>query len=79
MKVKFNSDGNLPLNNILKLYNLTIAVRSVFSRGKKVLSIGFLRSFCHYWYFLDKGFKFEPYVYNGCHDLMQNVMNFKFC
>ena len=34
---------------------------------------------CHYWYFLDKGFKFEPYVYNACHDLMQNVMNLKFC
>ena len=44
MKVKFNSDENLPLNTILKLYNLNIAVRSVFSRGKKVLSIGFLRS-----------------------------------
>ena len=25
---------------------------------------------CHYWYFLDKGFKFEPYVYNACHDVM---------
>ena len=22
-----------------------------------------------YWYFLDKGFKFQPYIYNGCHDL----------
>ena len=31
---------------------------------------------CHYWYFLDKGFKFEPYLCNGCHDLMQKPMNF---
>ena len=23
---------------------------------------------CHYWYFLDKGFKFQPDVCNGCHD-----------
>ena len=23
----------------------------------------------HYWYFLDNGYKFEPYVCNGCHDL----------
>ena len=23
---------------------------------------------CHYWYFLDKGFKFQPKVCNGCHD-----------
>ena len=26
---------------------------------------------CHYWYFKDNGFKYEPYLCNGCHDLMQ--------
>ena len=31
---------------------------------------------CHYWYFLDKDFKYEPHLYNGCHDLMQKDMNF---
>ena len=31
---------------------------------------------CYYWYFLDKNFKYEPYLCNGCHDLMQKVMNF---
>ena len=25
---------------------------------------------------LDKGFKYEPYLCNGCHDLMQKAMNF---
>ena len=30
----------------------------------------------HYWYFLDKNFKYEPYLCNGCHDLMQKAMNF---
>ena len=30
---------------------------------------------CHYWYFLDKGFKFQPNVCNGCHDLLMS-MNF---
>ena len=24
---------------------------------------------CHYWYFLDKGFQFQRYVCNGCHDV----------
>ena len=24
---------------------------------------------CHCWYFLNKGFKFEPYVCDRCHDL----------
>ena len=28
------------------------------------------------WYFLDKNFKYEPYLCNGCHDLMQKAMNF---
>ena len=31
---------------------------------------------CHYWYFLDKNFGYEPYLCNGCHDLMQKAMNF---
>ena len=24
---------------------------------------------CHYWCFKDIGYKFEPHVYNGCHDI----------
>ena len=32
--------------------------------------------FCHYCYFLDKGFKYEPYLCNDCHDLTQKVVNF---
>ena len=31
---------------------------------------------CHYWYFLDKNFNYEPYLCNGCHDLMQKAMTF---
>ena len=23
---------------------------------------------CHYWYFLDKKFNYEPYLCNGCHE-----------
>ena len=26
---------------------------------------------CHYWYFKEIAFKYEPYLCNGCHDLMQ--------
>ena len=29
----------------------------------------------HYWYFLNKGFKFQPNVFNGCHDLLIMSMN----
>ena len=27
-------------------------------------------------FFKDIGFKYEPYICNGCHDLMQKAMNF---
>ena len=30
----------------------------------------------HYWYFKDIGFKYEPYICNGCLDLMQKAMTF---
>ena len=29
--------------------------------------------FCHYCYFKDIGFKYEPYLCKGCHDLMQKA------
>ena len=31
---------------------------------------------CHYWYLLDKYFKYKPYLCNGCHGLTQKAMNF---
>ena len=30
----------------------------------------------HYWYLKYIGFKYEPYLCNGCHDLMQKAMSF---
>ena len=30
---------------------------------------------CHYWYYLDEGFNFQPHVCNGCHDLLMISMN----
>ena len=35
MKIKFSSGDNSPLNEILRFYNLTIVVRSVFQEDKK--------------------------------------------
>ena len=28
---------------------------------------------CHYWYFKDIGFKYEPYLCNGCHGLSKKL------
>ena len=35
MKIKFNTDGNLPLNQPLKLHLLTIMVRCIFEKDGK--------------------------------------------
>ena len=32
---------------------------------------------CPYWCFKDIGFKYEPYLCNGCHDLMQKAMSYE--
>ena len=31
---------------------------------------------CYYWYFKDIGFKYEPYLCNGFHDLTEKAINF---
>ena len=30
---------------------------------------------CHYWYFKDVGFKYEPHLCNVCHGLMQKTVS----
>ena len=36
MKIKFNSNDNLPLNKPLKVHNMTITIRSVFEKDGKL-------------------------------------------
>ena len=31
---------------------------------------------CHYWYFKDISFKYEPCLCNGCHGLMEKAVGF---
>ena len=42
MKIKFNSDDNLPLNKPLKFHNITIIIRSVFGEDGKLYPQVFL-------------------------------------
>ena len=42
MKIKFSSDDNLPLNKSLKFYNMTVAIRCVFSEDNKLFPHVFL-------------------------------------
>ena len=42
MKIKFNSDDNLPLNKKLKFQNMIITIRSVFEEDSKLYPQVFL-------------------------------------
>ena len=52
-------------------------VRIDFSGGINVNERSALKEcdICHYWYFLDKGLKFQPKVRNRCHDLLMMSLN----
>ena len=32
---------------------------------------------CHYWYFKDVGYKFEPHFWNKCHDVLMTAYELK--
>ena len=91
MKVKFNSDDELPLNKAIEIPSMTIVVRAIFLENYpqvffKMLyydrievseaidvnktSVSKECDICHYWYFLNYSFKFQPNVCNKCHDLL---------
>ena len=55
MKIKFNSDNDLPLNKPLKFHLMTIIIRSVFEGGKLYLQV-FLDDALHE----DVKMKFNP-------------------
>ena len=107
MKIKFNSDDDLPLSKPPKFHAMTIIIGSIFEEDGKLypqvilddalyaykmleydiidISEGIdanktsTSKECdigHYWYFKDIDFKYEPYLCNGCHDLMQKAMSF---
>ena len=42
MKIKFNSDDNLPLKKPLKFHNVTVTIRSVFEEDGKLYRQVFL-------------------------------------
>ena len=47
MKIKVNSDDDLPVNNPLKFYAMTIIIRSVFEEGGQLYPQVFLDEFLY--------------------------------
>ena len=61
------------MSNIKMLYDDRIDVSEGFGINKT--SALQECDICHCWYFWNKGFKFELYVCNRCHDLLMRSMN----
>ena len=61
------------MNNIKLLYQDRIDVSEGINVNKT--SESKQCDICHYWYFLNKGFKFQPSVCNRCHDLLMMSIN----
>ena len=55
------------------LYYDRIEVSEVIDVNKTSASKGC--DICHFWYFLNYNFKFQPNVCNGCHDLLMMSIN----
>ena len=72
MKIKFNLYVNLPLNKMLEYDRIDISEGIYINKTNASEEC----DICYYWYFKDIGFKYEPYLCNGCHDLVQKAMNF---
>ena len=61
------------MNNIKMLYYDRIDVSEGIDVNKTSASKEC--DICHYWYFLNYSFKFQPNVCNRCHDLLMMSMN----
>ena len=61
------------INNLKMLYYDRIDISEGIDVNKTIESKEC--DICHYWYFLNKGFKFQPNISNGCHDLLMMSMN----
>ena len=61
------------MNNTKLLYFDTIVVSEGIDVNKASASKEC--DICHYWYFLNYSFKFQPNVCNRCHDLLMMSMN----
>ena len=61
------------MNNTGMLYSDRIDVSEIINFDKTSKSTEC--RICHYWYFLNKWCKFQPYACNRCHDLLMMSMN----
>ena len=55
-------------------YKCYISIELTFLK-ESMLTKQVRQKICHYWYFLNHSFKFQPNVHNRCHNLIMMSMN----
>ena len=67
----------LPLERITIVINILYYDRIYVSQGIEInkTSVSNECDNCHYWYFLDKEFRFQADVCKGCHDVLMMSVN----
>ena len=63
------------MNNVKILHYDTFDVSEGIDSNKTIASKEC--DICHYLYFLNKGFKFQPYICNRCNDLLRISVKIK--
>ena len=63
--------------NVYTNYKILYYDRIDVSKGIDVNKTNALKecNVCHYWYFLNHSFKFQPNVFNRCHNLLMMSVN----
>ena len=58
----------------LTFLKILMLIRQINQKSIATIGIG-IATICHYWYFLIKGFKFQPNAYNGYQGVLMMSMN----
>ena len=72
-----NTIHEFPKINVCKTYRFCILIEFTFLKELIIITYKCIKSvdICHYWYFLDKGFKFQPDFCNECLDVLMMSIN----
>ena len=56
----------------LTFLKILMLIRQINQKSIATIGIG-IATICHYWYFLIKGFKFQPNAYNGYQGVLMSM------
>ena len=82
-------DSNFPIEKIFKIHSITTVIKSLIAKDNQFYLEGISEgsdinkceetsrecSLCKFYYFLDKNFKYGPYLCDGCYDMSMKAVS----